>query len=88
MKSTRLWFLLVVLVAVSASVESQYSYRKTTSVTHADGGSPMPPIPPTGLMSVPASEANVVLRADGGSPMPPIPPQGLALIAQPHQTLG
>ena len=87
MKSTRLWFLLVVLVAVSASVESQYSYRKTTSVTHADGGSPVPPIPPIGSISAPTSGINVVLQADGGSPVPPIPPTGFALSAGSDQTL-
>ena len=87
MKSAKLCFLLVVSAVLVFSVDPRCSHRNTISIQQADGGSPMPPIPPPGPMSAPAAAARVILQADGGSPMPPIPPKRFVLAARPHQSL-
>jgi hypothetical protein len=40
----------------------------------ADGGGPVPPLPPPDAASQPSADLQSPLLADGGGPVPPLPP--------------
>ena len=68
----------VVLMSLASERPRNNQQTRTTRVI-ADGGSPMPPIPPQSIADggSPMPPIPPQLITDGGSPMPPIPPQSI-----------
>ena len=46
----------------------------------ADGGGPVPPLPPPSTSSMPSANQLSPLLADGGGPVPPLPPPSLSAV--------
>jgi hypothetical protein len=50
-------------------------------ILRADGGAPVPPVPPKGKNIVSADAGVEILQADGGAPVPPVPPKGKTVVS-------
>lgn len=79
----------VVSLAVSIGVGTRHFNHQRIPILSADGGRPVPPVPPNPSLMAPVSRATQTLEADGGRPVPPVPPNPslMAPVSRATQTL-
>jgi hypothetical protein len=68
---------LVVALSLPSTNPLQHSQKllgNPALTQRADGGGPVPPLPPPDAASLPAVNQRSPLLADGGGPVPPLPP--------------
>lgn len=73
--------LFVVCLAVSVGLASRHLSSLQTPTLSADGGRPVPPVPPNSGVLTPISAPTQTLEADGGRPVPPVPPNSALMKA-------
>jgi hypothetical protein len=65
------------LLSTQRLQHSQKLLGHPAQTQRADGGGPVPPLPPPNAASLPSANQQLPLLADGGGPVPPLPPPSL-----------